>query len=272
MLGNNKKSIGFDNSLYNNKSNFDVSYQAVLDRATVLGYTKPTQAQQTIQSNLIIALKLSGVWALRDVIYSPANNGSKEFGTLNWKNPSINQMTLISSPTWTSNLGYSGNGTSSYVDLNYNPNTQGVQFTLNNHAYEAWNLISAPQQGVLLSAFGVNYNEISLDNTNNRIIVYDSSPIGRLPTLAAGQQNGWYMNERISALDAGWLTYRNNVNLPHIGAVSISTPNVNFRLFARDNNTFFGNGQVPFCGAGASLSTQQKTDYYNLINTYLGAL
>jgi hypothetical protein len=251
---------------------FSAEYTAILARATALGYTLPSAAQQIVQNKLVLDLKTSGVWDLRDVIYSPANNGSKEFGTLNWKNPLVHQKTLVSSPTWTSNLGYSGNGSSSYVDWNYNPATQGVQFTLNNHAYEAWNLNATAQQGVLLSAFGAAYCEISNDNPNTRIIVYDSGVIGRLPAIASGQQNGWFMNERTSALDAGWKTFKNNIDLGHIGAASVLLPNVNFRLFTRQGGAFFGNGQVPFCGAGASLSTQQKTDYYNLINTYLTAL
>jgi hypothetical protein len=251
---------------------FSAEYTAILARATALGYTLPSAAQQIVQNKLVLDLKTSGVWDLRDVIYSPANNGSKEFGTLNWKNPIVHQKTLVSSPTWTSNLGYSGNGSTSYVDWNYNPATHGVQFTLNNHAYEVWNLNATAKQGVLLSAFGDNYCEIDNDNPLSRLIVFDSNIAGRTPAIGANSQNGWFMNERVSALDAGWKTFKNNIDLGHIGGASVLLPNVNFRLFTRQGGAFFGNGQVPFCGAGASLSTQQKTDYYNLINTYLTSL
>lgn len=111
---------------------FDASYKAILDRATALGYTLPSADQQTKQNSFLVSLKTIGVWNKLDVFYVFAQNGGSAFATINWKNPNTNQATLVNSPAFVVNGGLQGNGTSSYIDTNFNPFTQGVQYTQNN--------------------------------------------------------------------------------------------------------------------------------------------
>jgi len=113
---------------------FDVSYKAILDRAIFLGYSLPSIDQQTKQNTFLVTLKSAGVWNKLDVLYVFAQNGGSQFATLNWKNPSANQSTLSSPtpPTFVTNGGFQGNGVDSFIDTNFNPATQGVQYTLNN--------------------------------------------------------------------------------------------------------------------------------------------
>jgi len=111
---------------------YEDEYQAILDRATTLGYTLPSDAVKLKQNTLLTSMKADGVWAKLDVFYVFAQDGGADFGTLNWKNPNANQSTLVNAPTFVSNGGLMGNGTSSYIDTNFNPATQGVQYTQNN--------------------------------------------------------------------------------------------------------------------------------------------
>ncbi len=111
---------------------YETEYAAVLDRATALGYSLPSESVRTKQNTLLASLKSTGVWAKLDVFYVFAQDGGADFGTLNWKNPNANQSTLLNAPTFVSNGGFTGNGTSSYIDTNFNPVTQGVQYTQNN--------------------------------------------------------------------------------------------------------------------------------------------
>jgi hypothetical protein len=129
--------IGIGIGLQFNKSagGFTAEYQAVISRATDLGYTLPSASVQAKQDTFLAELKTSGVWDKLDVFYCFAQDGSKEFATLNWKSPSANQCTLVNSPTWTSNVGFKSDGATSYIDTNFNASTQGVQFT-NNSAGE----------------------------------------------------------------------------------------------------------------------------------------
>jgi hypothetical protein len=125
-------SIGAASATSNSLYIFTTEYKAVLDRGTALSYTLPTTTTQQKQNKLLKSMKADGVWAKLDVFYVFAQDGGSAFGTLNWKNPNANQSTLVNSPTFVSNGGFTGNGTSSYIDTNFNPSTQGVQYTQNN--------------------------------------------------------------------------------------------------------------------------------------------
>jgi hypothetical protein len=125
-------SIGAASANSNSLYIFTTEYKAILDRGTALSYTLPTTTTQQKQNKLLKSMKADGVWAKLDVFYVFAQDGGSAFGTLNWKNPNANQSTLVNSPTFVSNGGFTGNGTSSYIDTNFNPATQGVQYTQNN--------------------------------------------------------------------------------------------------------------------------------------------
>ena len=112
---------------------YEDEYKAILDRATTLGYTLPSDAVKLKQNTLLASMKADGVWAKLDVFYVFAvDNNASAFATLNWKNPNANQASIASSPTFVNNGGFQGNGTSSFIDTNFNPATQGVQYTQNN--------------------------------------------------------------------------------------------------------------------------------------------
>ena len=119
---------------YRNRSlsKFLPEYMSILTEATTQGYTLPSADQQVKQNLFIQTLKSNGVWDKSDLILVPANNGSKEFACINWKNPSGVKATLVNSPTWTSNAGFTGNGTSSYILTGYNPD--GTKNYKNNDA------------------------------------------------------------------------------------------------------------------------------------------
>ena len=109
---------------------FDADYQAVLDRATTLGYTLPTIEQQKLQNTLLLNMKADGVWAKLDVFYNFANNGSASFGTINWKNPNANLATLENAPAFTSNVGFTGSA-GSFINTNFS-GSNGTQYLQNN--------------------------------------------------------------------------------------------------------------------------------------------
>jgi hypothetical protein len=103
---------------------FSSEYNAILAEAAALGYTAPSAGQQVKQNLFIQSLKSSGVWDKSDRIFVFANDGSKEFACINWKAPSGTKASLVNPTllTFTPNQGFTGNGTSSYIDTNYNPN------------------------------------------------------------------------------------------------------------------------------------------------------
>jgi hypothetical protein len=119
-------------------TSFDSDYQAILDKAVSLGYTLPSSNTQTLQNTLLTSLKTDGVWDKLDIFYVFAvDNNASEFTTINWKNPNAlvntpTQSTLINAPAFTNKAGFTGNGADNYINTNYNPATQSINYTLNN--------------------------------------------------------------------------------------------------------------------------------------------
>jgi hypothetical protein len=108
---------------------FDSDYQAVLNYAISLGYTLPSASQKIKQNALLVSLKAAGVWTKLDTFAIFANDGGSNFGLIDWKRLAL--YTAVNSPTFTTNQGFTGNGTSSYIDTNFNPATSGTNYVLN---------------------------------------------------------------------------------------------------------------------------------------------
>ena len=110
---------------------FDADYQAVLDYATTQTYTLPSASQQALQNQLVVDLKIAGVWSKLDVFYVFATDGDSDFASINWKDPNNYEITEFNSPTFTTNQGWSTDGTSSYLNTNYNFSTDSNYYTQN---------------------------------------------------------------------------------------------------------------------------------------------
>ena len=98
---------------------FDADYQAVLNYATTQGYTLPSSGQQALQNQLVVDLKTDGVWSKLDTFAVFATDGSSDFALIDWKR--LSDYIGVNSPTFTINQGFTGNGTSSYIDTNFQP-------------------------------------------------------------------------------------------------------------------------------------------------------
>jgi len=114
---------------------FEPEYQAVLDRGFLLGYSLPSTGQQIKGNQLIYDLKIAGIWDLLDVFYVFAVDGDSDFATLNWKAPSSFQATKVNAPTFTSNQGFNGDASSSYLNTNFNQLNNSVYATPNSSAF-----------------------------------------------------------------------------------------------------------------------------------------
>jgi hypothetical protein len=149
----------------------DADYYAVLSRGTALGYTLPNATLQVKQNTLVISLKSAGIWTKLDVLWVYASNNSN-MGTLNFKNPSAHQATLVNSPLFTASQGFKGNASTSYINCNFNPATHGVQYTLNNASRFIYleTAFVTPVMYVLDGASGTTTNVMQNRNSNDQKI------------------------------------------------------------------------------------------------------
>ena len=253
---NNNKSIG--------GIVFDTDYQAVLDRATTLGYTLPSASQQIIQNNLVLSLKAGGIWTKLDVLYIFANDGGSNFGTLNWITPTLNQSTLINSPTFTTNQGFQGNGTSSYIDTNFNAVTQGVNYVQNDASRYLY-LYTASGTGALDGKSVVSINNMTRASTGNQRINQGTT------ALTGGAFNFTAIQEMKS------IHRTNSTNVELFNATTqgsrtatSATMNSNSQFVLRSGSVY-GAHTISMYANGASL-VAENTAFVNAFNTYITSL
>lgn len=244
----------------------DADYQAVLDRSTALGYTTPSASQQTIQNTLVTDLKAAGVWDKLDVFYCFATDGDSDFATLNWKAPSSHQVTKVNSPAFNTNSGFAGNGSSSYLNTNYNPATSGANYTLNDASISIWSndfVLNNFITGVESSSF--NCLRMSSTSANQRINMGASAAFAPRVNLSDSSKKFRQLN-RTSSTDA--TAFIDTTSTTHTASsTEIESQN---QTILRSANAY-SSTEAAFFGMGASL-VSENADFYNALNTYKSAL
>lgn len=231
--------------------------QSVLDRATALSYTLPSDAQITKQNNLILHFKYSGIWDLFDVLYI-MNAGSQEYSTLNFKNPNTNQITSLNSPAWANNGGSTGNGINSYLDTNFNPVTQGVNYTLDNASRIIW--VKTDGGSLIDGITTTGNNRATTTSSTQQRINQGTTNLNASANLAG------------TGLKAINRTSNNNVeifvNTTQFSRTAASSSLVSENQFIHRSGTVYGTNEISIYGMGADLSAL-NTPLYNALNTYM---
>jgi hypothetical protein len=248
-------------------ANTDPDYQAILDYATTQGYTLPSVGQQALQNQLVVDLKAAGVWSKLDTFAVFATDGNSDFALIDWIR--LTQYTAVNSPTFTTNGGFNGNGTSSYIDTNFNPATSGVNYTLNDASRIMWGVFPAdityPE-----SSNGSNTNFTRNFNENNRQQINQSGYLltGLSPSTWAGSGDRLRSISRTSSTNIEMFG-----NTTQSSGTSTSTSlNTTNQFILRGNSAYAPSTNIfKIYGMGASL-VSENTDLYNALNTYITSL
>lgn len=122
---------------------FEAEYRAILDYADNNNYRKPSHCLQNIQNMFVKELKAQGFWDSLDILYILANDGSREFGFINWKDTSQYYLEMVDgdflNPNsiedvavhWSPKLGvfYKNYGQPVYfLRTGYNPSVNGINY------------------------------------------------------------------------------------------------------------------------------------------------
>jgi hypothetical protein len=240
---------------------FDADYQAVLNYATTQGYTLPSSGQQTLQNQLVVDLKDGGIWSKLDTFGVFATDGDSDFALIDWKR--LSDYTAVNSPTFTTNEGFTGNGTSSYIDTNWNPNTQGVNYTQNDACFGGWRLnnINNPASRFMGATI-----TISMRDDNN--VVHRINGSGNASSSLNGAGIGLRVLNRTNSTDIQMIV---DNTLQTSTQTSVTPPSSNLHLLSRGDGSSFSLSQIATALAGANLVTE-STDLYNALNTYITSI
>jgi hypothetical protein len=257
--------IGVGKQHFINSVVYDTDYQALLNRAIALGYTLPSEAQQAKQNQLVLDLKSAGVWSRLDVFYMFATDGNSNFATLNWKAPSSNQATLLNSPSFTSNGGFSGDGVSAYIDTNFNPFAGTINYKLNDASRYYWvdNRVTTGTNAFFEGLASNSANATRNQNSSGQYINQSTTPTTPSYNFAF---DGFHGINRTSSTN---LTFVNGTSTTNGTAVSVGIVNATQVIFRASSN--YNNCRMRFYAMGANM-VSQNTDFYNAINTYLTSL
>ena len=249
-----------DTDIVGSSSIYDATYQAILDYATTQGYTLPSDEQKLLQNQLLIDLKSAGVWNKLDTFANFATNGSTQFALIDWKR--LVQYDASTNPTFTPNEGFMGNGTSSYIDTNFNPSTESTNY-ITNDASRYMYLFSGSVGQRIDGTF--SDNNIRLGSYNTQKI--NSGSINLMNSaFPYTTTKGMKSIHRTSSTD---VTLYNALVGENRTLLSVGLPNENQWIFRQGGN--YSNAKISMYAMGSSLISE-NTDFVNAFNTYLNSL
>ena len=258
---------------------FDADYQAVLNYATTQGYTLPSAGQQTLQNQLVVDLKAGGIWSKLDTFAVFATDGDSDFALIDWIR--LTDYTAINSPTFTTNQGFTGNGSSSYIDINFQP-INGTNYAQNSAHFMVYcyaNDSSSTYYGGALDTtpsvirslnFGgrdganrfstVAINSTAADLTSNNSVT-DDTGFNLITRTNSTTVKAYKANTLIS-------TFTNNSDTASYQLAR------NIFLLARNLNgsaNSYSTRKLSIIGIGSDVDSIQS-DYYTAINNYFTAI
>jgi len=235
----------------------DADLNATLLRGIALGYTIPTSIGIEKLNTFIIAGKVSGAWQKSDVIYIPATDGGdSNYATLNYKAPTLHQLTLVNSPTYTDKLGYTYVATAQ-IPLNFNPATNGVNFTRNNAAVFLWTFSGANVFGAATDGGAIRINQ-----GTGALRINDGTG-GALAITGTGLRGVARVNNAFRK------SYINGVVGADIAAASIAVASETLILY--NSNGAIGGGGCSFIFVGASIDAELAA-FHTALSNYLTSL
>jgi hypothetical protein len=210
-------------------------------------------------TTLVVQLKAAGIWGQLDRMWIFATE-QQQHARISIVNPTSSQITEVNSPTWTTLSGYTGNGSSSYLNTNYNPNSNGVNYTLNNVSYGAYILTNIRSTTQIDIGCNNTSGGTIIMNTNfsvaNCIVSYVNDSTGQINGTETSTSVG--LTSAIRTASSTSTQYRNGVNQTVSNTpVSTAVPNINIYILAENisgsansfstrkiSMVFFGSGSI----------------------------
>ena len=246
-------------------SPLDSDFTAVIDTATGASVPLPSNTVINATDTLIKALKAgANTWGELDAFYLFATD-SKDFALYNLKDSSVT-ATRVDAPTFTNNIGYNGDGASSYLDLGYDSTTQFTQNDASMGVY-SWDDMSVVAFQRPISKAGRTRLHTNTANANNRLnngnIGANSKELSASGTgligMTRNDPDGFF------GLDSsGVIASDENV----IASQAVQAGNFQTHNFSSN----FTEGRLGLAWIGGSLSATQWSEYVTAVNTYISSI
>lgn len=268
-----ERTISTSDDAASGPGDYDVDYQAILDHAIVQGYSLPSDEQQALQNQLLLDLKSAGIWDDLDLLYVFATDGDRNFAKINWKSPGNFTASEVDTPTFTSSHGFTGNGSSSYLNTGWAPDPDGVNYTQDEagiFGYSGTEITAGTKYlvGAIGNSGGATNGNIQLVPKQTTQHSYAVNSTGTVVGTSVSSI-GFFHIRRVTSNDQRLFKDGAQVGSANVGA-STSISDNSVYILARNNEgtaDSFSDGRVGIAGIGASL-TGKESDLYNAWNDY----
>ena len=227
----------------------DQDYSAVLSYAQAQGYAIPSSSQITLQETLIGDLKTAGVWDKFDTFAVFATDAGQDFALLDWKRISddaaTKEYTAVNAPTFTSNVGFQGDGSSAYIETNLNVSADASNLGVGRETNAAYGLRHTISASYMAGFSAVQRSNI-VNGANGNAGVYNQSAIS-------------YPNGTWSKTSESSKTFtRDSQGIYHYNDTEFLASPTGF-----NTQTSIGTAQILRCVQGIVYSTAQINAYWH---------
>lgn len=235
--------------------------------------TPPTAQRKALINSLIVSLTRAGVWEENDLMAIIAA-ADAQAGQRNWIADQFN-LTPVSSPVFTADRGYQGDGVASYLNTNLEP-TAATKYLQDDGHIMVWSRTNAQQGGVAMGARTTSTTKqtaMILRNASDQLAVARMNQDASGAPLANSNSSGMFVLRRTGA--AVTEVFRNGVSLGTGSVASAALSAFDFYLGALNTGGVagsFNNYQFAAVSVGGALTNQQIADYYAAMNTYMQAV
>ncbi len=250
---------------------FGAEYQAVYDSYT----TKPDDATAAIWNTFVESIVASGEWALLDVLYVYAahTNGAGE-ALKNWINPGTFDATAFNAPDFVANQGFSGNGSTRFINWNWNPNTNGVNYVLNSASDGVYIRTNVNESAIDIGAAvsGTDYSFYIVSRLSNGVFFRVNTDTD-FSTAANTDSRGMFIGSREASNIIR--TYKNKVQLTDESDASVAVPSLDIYSLARNNDDtadIFSTKQLSMVYAGDKFTQTNVNNFTDAFEVAMDAL
>lgn len=233
----------------------------------------PDDARKELIDDLVGALKTAGVWTKLDVLYLVAAHDAQA-ARVNWKSPGTYDLTAVNSPTFTTDRGYAGDGTTSYLTTGFDPSGGGFNYTQNSVSIGAWARSGADTGSLGATLIGATTAFLIPRSTSDTLRgrTNQGSSSNCSDTSITTRFGLSVLNRSASNLTTG---YRNGVAKGTYATASTALSAAAFFVGAMNNAgtpASFVDNQISAAFLGGSLDGTEQTDTYNALATYMTAV
>lgn len=227
----------------------------------------PDPARIALINTTIAALISGGQWALLDVLHVYAAHAPGP-ALLNWLNPNTFAATLINAPLFTTDRGFTSNGTTSSVGTTYVASTNAINFAQDNASAWCWNRADVTFGN---SNFGKSGNPtISLGmggGSNTRILRMNDNTASVMESSIT-DRSGFFGSQRTTSTHKR--LFRNGTVVgADVAVASVGVPDAQLTMGVPFGNT--GAGQYSMFAIGAGLAGLES-GFDTIMRAYMTAV